>query len=185
AERYMSNYADSALRHYELLNDYHKDIKGYERYQLMSQMLAGDKGAAYRQSWQLGHPWGTPEQVIETVSQRAHESGASEITFVFKYGGMPLPLAQRSLRLFAEQVLPGDADDRRGRWHREHGDGIQHIGFWVEHVVVAAQSFRDKGASLLSARKVGEDNVVLALSAFPSSRDALEAIGPNGITYLD
>ncbi len=106
AEEYMTNYADSALRHYELLHNYHKDIKGYERYQMMNAMLAGDQGAAYRKSWAAGHPWGTPEQVIEMVKQRAAEFGASEITFVFAYGGMPIEKAQKSMRLFAEKVMP-------------------------------------------------------------------------------
>lgn len=106
AEEYMTNYADSALRHYELLANYHKDIKGYERYQMMNEMLSGDKGASYRKSWAAGHPWGTPEQVIEQVKQRATEFGASEITFIFAYGGMPIEKAQKSMRLFAKEVLP-------------------------------------------------------------------------------
>lgn len=105
AEEYMGNYAVTALRHYELLAGYHSNIKGYERYADLSAGLAGDT-APFKAQFVDGHPWGTPEQVIEQMSTLAEKFGTSEIMCIFKYGGMPLEKAQKSMRLFAEQVLP-------------------------------------------------------------------------------
>src|SRR5262249_2499832 len=42
AEQYMVEYADSALRHYELLGSHLKDIKGYEAYAAQSEALRRD-----------------------------------------------------------------------------------------------------------------------------------------------
>ena len=45
---------------------------------------------------QLKHP-----AIVE-----AHEFGVDELMFVFKYGSMPMTLAEKSMRLFAREVLP-------------------------------------------------------------------------------
>jgi hypothetical protein len=52
------------------------------------------------------HPWGTPEKTIARATELAHEFGAEEVTFIFKYGSMPIELAEKSMRLFAKEVLP-------------------------------------------------------------------------------
>jgi hypothetical protein len=48
--------------------------------------------------------------IIERTRELAEAFGTSEITFVFRYGGMPLELAQKSMKLFAEEVLPAIKD---------------------------------------------------------------------------
>ncbi len=58
------------------------------------------------ESFVAGHPWGTPEMIIERTRELADAFVTSEITFVFKYGGMPLELAQKSMDLFAREVMP-------------------------------------------------------------------------------
>ena len=52
------------------------------------------------------HPWGTPEQTIARATELAEAFGTNEIMFVFKYGSMPIDAAQRSMRLFAAEVMP-------------------------------------------------------------------------------
>jgi len=105
AEKYMQAYADTALRHYELFSDHLGKLKGYEGYAARSEAMKQD-ASLFAKGFVGGHPWGTPEMIIERTRQLADAFGTSEITFVFKYGGMPLEMAQKSMDLFAEAVLP-------------------------------------------------------------------------------
>ncbi len=105
AEKYMCGYADTALRHYELLSGHLGKVKGYEGYAARSEAIGAD-GSIFAKAFIGGHPWGTPDMIIEQTRALAEAFGTSEITFVFKYGGMPLELAQQSMDLFAKQVLP-------------------------------------------------------------------------------
>lgn len=105
AERYMVEYADSALRHYELRGDHLKDVKGYETYGAVQDALSQDASPFLRGFFD-SHPWGTPDQTIARATELANAFGTNEIMFVFKYGGMPIDEARRSMTLFAEEVMP-------------------------------------------------------------------------------
>jgi len=105
AERYMVEYADSALRHYELTGSHLGKIKGYESYGQVQEALAADPSPFLRGFYDT-HPWGTPDQVIERASTLAQEFGTDEISFIFKYGSMPIEAAEKSMRLFADKVMP-------------------------------------------------------------------------------
>jgi alkanesulfonate monooxygenase SsuD/methylene tetrahydromethanopterin reductase-like flavin-dependent oxidoreductase (luciferase family) len=105
AEQYLVNFADSSLRHYELANDHFGKIKGYESYERMSEAFRGDTNPM-AQGYVNDHPWGTPDEVCERIKTIATAFGANELMLGFKYGGMPTDIAERSIRLFAEEVLP-------------------------------------------------------------------------------
>ena len=51
-------------------------------------------------------PWGTPDQVLEKVAFIRDTIGIAGFLPDFSYGGMPYDEAERSLRLFAAEVLP-------------------------------------------------------------------------------
>lgn len=105
AEQYMVEYADSALRHYELLRGHLGGIHGYESYGAMTEALHKDVDI-FRRAFVREHPWGTPEQVIAKVKRLAEAFGTSEIMFIFRYGGMPMKAAEKSMQLFAHEVMP-------------------------------------------------------------------------------
>jgi alkanesulfonate monooxygenase SsuD/methylene tetrahydromethanopterin reductase-like flavin-dependent oxidoreductase (luciferase family) len=105
AERFMVEYADSALRHYELRGDHLGAVKGYERYGALQSMLSKDASPFLRGFFE-SHPWGTPDQTIARATELAHAFGTNEIMFIFKYGGMPIEQATKSMRLFAREVMP-------------------------------------------------------------------------------
>ena len=105
AQRYMVEYADSALRHYELLGTHLSGIKGYEAYGAQSEVLRKDP-SPFKQSFYRSHPWGTPDKTIARVTELANAFGADEIMFIFKYGAMPMATAEKSMRLFAKEVMP-------------------------------------------------------------------------------
>ena len=105
AQRYMVEYADSALRHYELLGSHLQHIKGYEAYGAQQEALRKD-ASPFKQGFYNSHPWGTPEQTIKRASELANAFGTDELMFIFKYGSMPIDEAEKSMRLFAKEVLP-------------------------------------------------------------------------------
>jgi alkanesulfonate monooxygenase SsuD/methylene tetrahydromethanopterin reductase-like flavin-dependent oxidoreductase (luciferase family) len=105
AQRYMTEYADSALRHYELLGTHLQDTKGYMEYGELQKALRKDADP-FRQAFYRSHPWGTPDQVIRRATELAQAFGTDEIMFVFKYGSMPMTATEQSMRLFAREVMP-------------------------------------------------------------------------------
>ena len=109
SQKYMAEYADSALRHYELLSDHLKNIKGYESYAAQSDALRKDS-SGFTAAFSQAHPWGTPDQAIEKSRALADAFGCDELMFVFRYGSMPKEVAEKSMRLFADRVMPALKD---------------------------------------------------------------------------
>ena len=103
--RHMQEYGDSALRHYELLGTHLKSIKGYEQYGAQSDALRQDP-TLFTKGFYNTHPWGTPDKTIKRATDLANAFGTDELMFVFKYGAMPIASAEKSVRLFAKEVLP-------------------------------------------------------------------------------
>lgn len=108
ARRYLLEYSDSAQRHYQLLGEHLQGLKGYEYYAQMAKMRANqrsqdaDMGAIYLQN----NVWGSPKTCLDKLAYINDMMGADEFVAVFSYGGMPVEKAERSMRLFAEKVLP-------------------------------------------------------------------------------
>jgi len=50
--------------------------------------------------------WGTPEMCIDTITRNAERVGAETYVGVFSFAGMPWDEAERSMRLFANEVMP-------------------------------------------------------------------------------
>lgn len=105
AATYMPENSDTATRHYELAGDHLKDVKGYERYAAVQEQNRKDPELSRSQKY-LSHPWGTPDRVIDRITELAETFGTEEITFVFKYGSMSMDTARNSMNLFAKEVLP-------------------------------------------------------------------------------
>jgi hypothetical protein len=49
---------------------------------------------------------GTPDQVLRAYDARRELLGEFELNSSFRFGGIPLPKAEASMRLFAKEVLP-------------------------------------------------------------------------------
>lgn len=105
----MSEYADSALRHYELLGKPLEDVHGYEAYCAVSNSLRQDSGP-FRHGFYIEHPWSTPDQSIARTKRLTETFGTSEIMFIFKYGRMLMHLAEKSVKLFGREALPALRD---------------------------------------------------------------------------
>jgi alkanesulfonate monooxygenase SsuD/methylene tetrahydromethanopterin reductase-like flavin-dependent oxidoreductase (luciferase family) len=106
AVRWIGGYWQSVLRHYELGGDHFARTKGYETYAAMSRMV-NDHGTDGVTEFFLNlQVWGTPQQCYEKVVDIRGRLGADTFVGAFSYAGMPVDEAERSMRLFAREVMP-------------------------------------------------------------------------------
>ena len=106
AMEHMSNYFLSIVHHYELLSEHFRALPGYRMY--------ADAAAAFRavgvetavRAYCGVQTWGTPAAILEKLRWRRELLGDYELALIPQYGGMPVEVAERSLRRFAEAVLP-------------------------------------------------------------------------------
>lgn len=107
ARRYIGGYWQTVLKHYELVGDHLKKMKGYEYYVQM-QEAANDMGTrdALVEMFLGIQCWGTPEQTFEKIKDFTGRIGACAFNGVFSYAGMPFADAEASLKLYAKEVLP-------------------------------------------------------------------------------
>ncbi len=78
--------------------------KGYEQYGKFEGVTISDEDIVQREA--VPQAWGTPDQVFEKLKAIQQVTGAEEFVCNFKFGTMPVHLAERSMRLFAKEVLP-------------------------------------------------------------------------------
>jgi hypothetical protein len=96
-----------AVQHhyFEWNNPGFEGVKGMEHYLKMqsADVAVGDGIVDRHRSTQ---PIGTPKQVIECIRRVQWGISLEKLILHFFYGGMPPEKAEKSLRLFAERVLP-------------------------------------------------------------------------------
>lgn len=88
-------------------------VKGYESYAGRGAGATAPDAAAASQNKPAPHGYdqsnlmiGTPEDIIERIVENQRACSFSEITLMPQFGTMPYEEAQKSVRLFAEEVLP-------------------------------------------------------------------------------
>ena len=79
--------------------------KGYEYYEQMAKNLQGNADASIEYFLNL-QVWGTPEMCLEKIDEIRKRVNANHFVGVFSYAGMPIEDAEKSLRLFASDVMP-------------------------------------------------------------------------------
>ena len=107
ARTYMTNYNDSALRHYEFHDaDHFTAAGGYDYYAKMAgaRKRVGEERVV--EVFAQNQVWGTPEVCIEKLRTIRQTTDAAEFVGVFTFGDLPLDKAEASMRLFADEVLP-------------------------------------------------------------------------------
>ncbi|MFN8027486.1 MAG: LLM class flavin-dependent oxidoreductase [Acidimicrobiia bacterium] len=103
---YYRNQVQAATHHYfEWNNPGFAGISGMEEYLTRQSADVGpvDANLATHRETQ---PIGTPEQIIERIRSVQWNISLEELVIHFFYGGMPADKAEKSLRLFAKEVLP-------------------------------------------------------------------------------
>ena len=103
---YFYNQLTAAQHHYfEWNNPGFEGIHGYEEYLKRQSADVGTADASYaaRRGTQ---PIGTPDEIIDRIKAMQRAMSMETVVIHVFYGGMPRDKAEKSLRLFAEKVLP-------------------------------------------------------------------------------
>jgi len=106
ARRYVGGYWESVMEHYEFRRGHFKDLKGYEYYSKMTEKIVEYGDDDVKDFFLKLQVWGTPEQCFEKIMAIHQRTGNDSYVGVFSYAGMPLEEAERSMRLFAAEVMP-------------------------------------------------------------------------------
>ncbi|MEW6476628.1 MAG: LLM class flavin-dependent oxidoreductase [Actinomycetota bacterium] len=105
--KFLQDYWDSVVAHYEFDKPHLKSTPGYEFHGQMYDRLTKPGGAQEMADFYAElHPYGTPDQVLEKITEFADLIGADGFLGVFRYGAMTREDGERNMRLFAETVMP-------------------------------------------------------------------------------
>jgi alkanesulfonate monooxygenase SsuD/methylene tetrahydromethanopterin reductase-like flavin-dependent oxidoreductase (luciferase family) len=116
AVEHIGGYWQSVVRHYELKGTHLQNMKGYESYAPMQAAINQPGGVDAMVEFFLGlQIWGTPEQCFEKITTCVDRCRADTFTGVFSYGDMPFDYAEKSMRLFAREVMPALKSYQRQR----------------------------------------------------------------------
>jgi alkanesulfonate monooxygenase SsuD/methylene tetrahydromethanopterin reductase-like flavin-dependent oxidoreductase (luciferase family) len=97
----------SVRRHYGWEDaDRFRQTKGYEQYAQFGELLQRKTPEQVGEHHARPQAWGTPDQVFEKLKMVQRTTSAEELVVNFRYGAMPAETAERSMRLFAAEVLP-------------------------------------------------------------------------------
>jgi alkanesulfonate monooxygenase SsuD/methylene tetrahydromethanopterin reductase-like flavin-dependent oxidoreductase (luciferase family) len=106
ARQYQGKFVESNFYHYEFLGEHFKTVKGYDAYQQKAEIArkGGLEGAVA--GFMKAASWGTPDKILRGLEERRELLGDFELNVAFRFGGTPYDVCERSLRLFAKEVLP-------------------------------------------------------------------------------
>jgi len=104
-EKYNLQAQHSSNLHYQL-DDVDRFLRtpGYEQYAKMAAKKPTD--AQITEATARPQAWGTADQVFQRMMAIRERTKAAEFVVLFRYGAMPVEVAERSMRLFAKEVLP-------------------------------------------------------------------------------
>lgn len=112
ARTHIAGYLASVMAHYELMDDHFRQARGYESYGDAVDLLRSIGLEKVCDLYLDVQAWGTPDDVIDKLRARRALVGDFDLTCCFRFAGLPVADAARSMRTFAEQVLPVLAADR-------------------------------------------------------------------------
>ena len=106
ARQHRASFVDSNLEHYEILSGHFSRIKGYDAYAKKAELAkeAGRDGIV--EAFLKAAVWGTPDRILRDLEARRAAVGEFELCTSFRFGGTPYALAERSMRLYAKEILP-------------------------------------------------------------------------------
>ena len=103
---YFKNQGIAAQHHYfDWNNPGYEGIRGYEEY-LLRQTADISPAEARLAARRATQPIGPPDQIIEKIKTMQQTISMEKVVIHMMYGGMPRDKAEKSLRLFAQKVLP-------------------------------------------------------------------------------
>lgn len=106
ASEYVGNYWDSIMDHYEFGSDHLKETKGYEYYGKFTEKIEQYGTQDVKDFFLDLQVWGTPDQCYDKIMSTRGRVGSDSFLAAFSFGAMPYDEVEKSMRLFAKEVLP-------------------------------------------------------------------------------
>ncbi len=106
AIEYMARYFLTIIDHYELMQEHFKQIKGYDHYARVADAFKRVGMETTVRTYCQVQTWGTPERILGLLRERRELIGDFELNVIVNYGGLEVEEVEKSLRLFAREVLP-------------------------------------------------------------------------------
>ena len=107
AREYIGGYWDTIIKHYEFDKPHLKDTKGYEAHGTMYDRLKAPGGMEMMTDFFVNlQIWGSPQQVFDKIMKLQDETHMDGYMGVFSFAGMPISEADKSMKLFAREVMP-------------------------------------------------------------------------------
>ena len=103
ARKYVANMFRAAVKHYELMSDHFKDIKGYEVYSALK--LKPEDLEKVTEANAATAVAGTPQQVLEKLAETKRDLDPQLMCPHLYTGGMPHEEAMANIRNFAKHCL--------------------------------------------------------------------------------
>ncbi|MGE0218400.1 LLM class flavin-dependent oxidoreductase, partial [Mycolicibacterium sp.] len=104
--KYIGNYYQSTMSHYELAGSHFTDTKGYEYYSSTSKAINRVGSDAAADAFVNLHVYGTPQECIDKIRWIQDIVGNETLMTVFRFGGIGYEEALRNIQLFARSVKP-------------------------------------------------------------------------------
>jgi alkanesulfonate monooxygenase SsuD/methylene tetrahydromethanopterin reductase-like flavin-dependent oxidoreductase (luciferase family) len=107
ARDHLMRLVNSTFDHYETAGEHFEGVKGYEQRAATAAAVRKIGREGFLEKVFLGATtWGTPDQILERLKYRHDMLGGFEISTSFRFGGLPFEMAEKSMRLYAAEVLP-------------------------------------------------------------------------------
>ena len=107
AREYITGYWGTVIKHYEFDKPHLKNTPGYEHHGQIYDRLTAPGGMEAMTEFFIGlQIWGTPAQVFDRILVLQQKTFMDSYTGVFRYADMPIDEVERSMKLFAREVMP-------------------------------------------------------------------------------
>jgi alkanesulfonate monooxygenase SsuD/methylene tetrahydromethanopterin reductase-like flavin-dependent oxidoreductase (luciferase family) len=106
AEQYCALYFHSIVYHYEMMSEHFASTKGYAEYGVGAEAMRAAGLEDVARGYANQQLWGTPDQILRKLEALRASIGDVGCLNAFRFGGTPYEVSERSMRLFAKEVLP-------------------------------------------------------------------------------
>lgn len=106
SDLHTAEFYEANVNHYNFGGSHLDNVKGYERHAKQNAELRKTGLDKARRRYQDSALAGTPDELIERLLEIHRGTGDFEMVLAPTFGGMPYDEAEKSLKLFAQEVLP-------------------------------------------------------------------------------
>jgi alkanesulfonate monooxygenase SsuD/methylene tetrahydromethanopterin reductase-like flavin-dependent oxidoreductase (luciferase family) len=106
AEKYCAAYFHSIVYHYEMLSEHFANTKGYAEYGVGAEAMRTAGLEDVVRGYVDQQLWGTPDQILRKLETLRAGIGDIGCLSAFRFGTSPFEVSERSMRLFAKEVMP-------------------------------------------------------------------------------